>query len=596
MAQTSLFGNIRNRLAAALDTRPRRVDAGDGGAMPAPHLTGQDRFDEWENIISGHGIEGRDARTESKFVCSRVSHSEARELWAGDDIARKVIELLPRAMMREGYKIRIADLKDEKKVAEAMIDVIDTLGINRAFRQAKEYERAYGGAAIWPVLNDQTDDTAKPLNEDGIATVRYYQVFEPRELIPDRYYTDPSNPKFGKPETYRVIAINGGGVGFGLQTVIHESRLVIFEGVRVSRELPLVESIGWGDSELTRVRAVLRDFHLSWSSVAALLKDFSQGVYKYEGLTDMLAQDGDKLVKRRLAINDWAKSVFNALVLDSKDDYERKSTSMAGAPEILVQFATRLAAACDTPVTKLLGMSPAGMNATGESDTRGWYETVSEEQEDDRPLLERCIRFSFLSLDGPTKGIEPDVWSVEFNPLWAPSAKEQAETRLVVQQADTMAIDAQMVSPEEVAKSRWGGDTYSDDMHIDWKEREKQLLAGAAEIAAGASADVQQQALNGAQISSLLEIVGQVATKAIPRESGVAIIALAFQLQPAQAEDLLGDAGKDFVPAPPPAKANPFAAPAAKPDPTATDTVPTFDDIANKPRKKPNGVTQEPAV
>lgn len=59
-------------------------------------------------------------------------------------------------------------------------------------------------------------------------------------------------------------------------------------------------------------------------------------------------------------------------------------------------------------------------------------------------------------------------------------------------------------------------------------------------------------ALNGAQVSSLIEVVSSVANGLLPRETGVAIIAAAFPLSPQQADALMGDVGKGFTPKPPP--------------------------------------------
>jgi phage-related protein (TIGR01555 family) len=548
----------------------------DGGRVPAEHLQGKARLDEWMNILSGIGVKGVDKRSSGEFVCEPVSDWEARELWRGDDLAKTLIEALPEDEIREGFGIQIPN---DNEASSQLTDDLDTMAISRFYRKAREYERAYGGSAIWPMVNDGVTDAAIPLNETTIAKVRGYKVFEPRELIPDTWYTDPNDPKYGQPKTYRVVAINGGGGGFALQTIIHESRLVIFPGIRVSRENPSGVPIGWGDSVLTAVRGVLRDFHMTWGAIAALMNDFSQGVFKFAGLTKMLASGQDELVQKRITLMDFVRSVLRSVVVDTEDDFTRQATPMTGAPDILVQFAQRLAAAFKMPVTKLMGMSPAGMNATGESDTRGWYATVSASQEDYRPILERLIRFSLLAIDGPTNGKEPKKWRVKHRPLWTPSAKEQAETRYIIQQSDSLAIADGMYSADEVAASRWKNGEFSPDMHIDWKEREAQKLAGEAAIAAG-TANVQAQALNGAQIQQMLAIVQTVVKGEVPRETGIAVLMGAFPNQVpdvAAAEKYLGPKGwkPDLAAAPvngngaPPPFAKTPEAPTPEPIPAA---------------------------
>lgn len=60
--------------------------------------------------------------------------------------------------------------------------------------------------------------------------------------------------------------------------------------------------------------------------------------------------------------------------------------------------------------------------------------------------------------------------------------------------------------------------------------------------------DVQETAMNGAQVASLIEIIGQVATGALPRDAAVNAMSLAFQIEPSDADRILASAGRGFVP------------------------------------------------
>jgi hypothetical protein len=64
--------------------------------------------------------------------------------------------------------------------------------------------------------------------------------------------------------------------------------------------------------------------------------------------------------------------------------------------------------------------------------------------------------------------------------------------------------------------------------------------------------DVQSTALNGAQVKSLSEIVGQVARREIPRDTGVKMIVAAFPIDMAEADDLMGEVGRTFFAEPEP--------------------------------------------
>lgn len=67
----------------------------------------------------------------------------------------------------------------------------------------------------------------------------------------------------------------------------------------------------------------------------------------------------------------------------------------------------------------------------------------------------------------------------------------------------------------------------------------------------GIGADVvtaQKIALNGAQVSSMIEIITAVAAGSIPRSTGVMAIQIAFALDAETAEQLMGETGKSFAP------------------------------------------------
>jgi hypothetical protein len=66
------------------------------------------------------------------------------------------------------------------------------------------------------------------------------------------------------------------------------------------------------------------------------------------------------------------------------------------------------------------------------------------------------------------------------------------------------------------------------------------------QVASGAAA--QDSALNGAQVTSLLDIVRSVALGELPRDAAIGIIKRAFLVNDAEASELLGSVGNGFVP------------------------------------------------
>lgn len=574
------------------DAKPNRVSATKNHAKPskvrldngqfATGVTGnpkgrppkrRSRRDGWSNVVTNVGT-ANDPRSGARYNATPVPTSEARKLWRTNDIAARVIETHPGEALRRWITLTIGG-PDGKEKSEAVLAALETIpgpsiignGAQASYLRVACYENGYGGGAIWPVFNDSAGGLEKPVVETGIHKIERLQVFEPRELRPVSYYQEIGHPKYGEPEVYRVIPLSG-RTAQGSQQLIHESRLIIFPGIRVTREELQGVEFGWGDNKLTRCADVLADFDLSFAGAAALLARFSELILKLKGLADLVSTNEDS--ETRLQEMNKARSILNALVLDSEDSAERLTTSLTGYPETLDKLALRLSAAADMPVSLLLGQAPAGLNATGDSDIRFFYDRVAQLQTKLKPLIEKLVRWVMLTLFA---GKEPETWSVDFPPLWQPTRKEDAEARKIQQEIDHGYIEDQVYSSEEVAKWRFGGDTYAYESTIDFNERAKLEKQAAQEIASlGGTGDIQKEAMNGAQIASLVAVITAVAAGEISRESGIGVIKLAFQVDEAQATELVGP--DNFEP-----KA---AAPAVNPFGGASDQKPAGSPVSDQ--------------
>ena len=230
---------------------------------------------------------------------------------------------------------------------------------------------------------------------------------------------------------------------------------------------------GWGDSVLQGPYDQLRNLGAAYNATSNIMEDFIQTILKVENLSDLLASGQDELIKKRLDIIDMSRSVANTVILDSNESYEKKSSSVGGLDGLIDKFALALSATTGIPITFLMGQTPAGLQSTGQADIRMFYDMVKAEQEDTlKPILERLIRLVMLSRNGPLNGRELSEWSIEFNPLWQLSDKEQADYRKVVAETDALYINTGVLDPSEVAISRFGGESYSFETSIDTRARE----------------------------------------------------------------------------------------------------------------------------
>lgn len=242
-------------------------------------------------------------------------------------------------------------------------------------------------------------------------------------------------------------------------------------------------------------------------------------------------------------------STRNVLIDADGESFTRTEVgALAGLAAVLDKFLLLLlSGAAEIPVTILMGQSPAGLSATGESDVRWFYDRIKSAQTSTlQPNLLRLILLLCLAKDGPTKGVVPAKLAVEFAPLWQMTPLELADLRQKQSTTDAAYITAQVVTAEEVAASRFRPEGWSPETTIDLGAREAAMAADAdaAQLTAG-------QGAPGADVDAAASIVAKVAAREIPRDAGVALLA-AQGMDPQAAEAVMGSAGVTFFTAPDP--------------------------------------------
>lgn len=437
------------------------------------------RFDAWQNALTGLGTALRDKLQSTTFRAeANLSDEMVENLYHQEDMAARIVEALPEGALRRGYSL-VVEGEEASDIPSDLFEYEKRLGFRKALKDAAIWGRCFGGAAIYLGIDDGQLSEEEPVNEDAIRSLDFALVLTKRELTPNSYYETADEGKLGMPETYRLSTIDGRQADGS--DVIHETRLLRFDGARTSTRRRRRNN-GWSDSVLQKVHGVLVQFNVGWASTSHILQDGSQGVFKIRGLIDMIA-DGDKeTLNSRMELVDMGRSVARAIMVDAEgEDFQRASHNFGGLPEVLRAFMLRLSAASRMPVTILMGQAPAGLNATGESDFRMWYDEIEEYQgEEVLPHVERLSHLVFLARD--FKHAPPERWSVKFHALWQLNDVEQAELEKKVAEKDKIYIDSAVLLPEEVALNRFKSGGFSAETQIDADAR-KEMLDAEIEIA-----------------------------------------------------------------------------------------------------------------
>lgn len=427
---------------------------------------GQWRGDGWENHITGFGTHLDKTMATEYRLNHWLSDTALDQLFHGDDITERLITTVPKELLRKGYCLCFDDKMDQDTEA-AVLDSLDELEANTRVVEAMWWARLFGDGAV-VIGADDGRPASLPLVPELVKQIDWLEAIDRRYYAINTYYT--SGPKYGKPETY---ALGNPGAIVSPIHIVHESRLIRFHGAPTSIAMMRARG-GYNISNLQRSYEVIRSFATGFKAVEVLLTDGPQGVYKIKNLASLLGSNNKGLFESRLQTVDMFRSALRAIVIDADGEgFERQSFSFSGVPDVMDRFCQRLAASVPMPVTKLMGISPGGLNATGESDTRNWYDGLETDQVNDvRKPLRRLIQILCATREGPTRGLQPKKIAITFNKLWTLDPLQESMRRLNIAQTDNIYVnDIGSLTADEQALNRFGergydGESYKVDREL----------------------------------------------------------------------------------------------------------------------------------
>jgi len=161
--------------------------------------------------------------------------------------------------------------------------------------------------------------------------------------------------------------------------------------------------------------------------------------------------------------------------LDKEDDYVNVSKSFAGLQEIDMGKLAKVAGAADIPLTRLLGKSSDGMNATGEGDLKNYYDNVDSYRNETIYDVYRQIDSAVCA----HLGIQPPDFT--FNSLFQMSDAQKAEIRNKNAQTDQVYLLNGVVEESDILQRLAEDDMYTSIT----MERVEQLKGLSKEIDSG---------------------------------------------------------------------------------------------------------------
>lgn len=460
-----------------LNERGREILRRKNGAV-RPH-----REDGYVNLLNKYGTK-QDNSEAYKFEREPViPDMQLTGLYEGNGLFSKIIDTPAEEALKHGFDL---NLKSDELNA-FVEDALDDLEWEEKAATAIKWARLYGGALIVMLIDDGRG-LEEPVDWEHIRSIDELRVYERSIVQPDYaslYQQDYGGKgvgnrvsKFGQPEYYYVSSIYG-------SFKVHESRCLVFRNGVLPEQTSNATYLFWGMPEYVRIRRALRETVTAHTDSVKLLERSVQAIYSMKGLASLLTtDDGENQVLKRLQLVDTSRGLLNSIAIDSEgEQYDFKTFQFSGVKDVIDATCNMLSALTNIPQTILFGRSPAGMNATGDSDFESYYNFVEKIQRlmlkrNLRTLLDVVFRAGIASGDVAE---EPD-YKLEFKPLWSLSDTEQAavdqtkaQTALVKAQTAQAYVDMQALDPTEVRR-RLASDEEFDVEDVISEDDEDDLL------------------------------------------------------------------------------------------------------------------------
>lgn len=353
---------------------------------------------------------------------------------------RSPTETTATEMTRKWIKITAQGDGDNSAKIEEIDAWFRKHNIRDLFRVAAEQDGFFGRAQIYINVKGVDDESRKlPLVIDKATipkgSVLGFKNVEALWTTPYAYNSDnPLAPDFFKPTSWFIL---------GKQT--HASRLITF----ISREVPdmLKPAYNFGGMSMSQL---MEPYVNAWlrnrDSVSDLIHSFSINGIK-TNMGDTLAGGGGDDIFKRAQLFTRVRDSRGVMLLDKEtEEFFQFNIPLTGLDKLQAQSQEHMAAPSHTPLVKLLGITPTGLNASSEGEIAVYYDYIMAQKENifTQPL-DKVLKLAQLDLFGE---IDPAI-GFEYEPMLELDGEALSRVRKADADAGVAYISAGVISPEE---------------------------------------------------------------------------------------------------------------------------------------------------
>lgn len=366
---------------------------------------------------------------------------------------RNMVSIRAEEMTRKWIEVKSVGDEDKTDRIQAIEEALVRYRVREKFKEAAEHDGFFGRAQIYinirspkgtlatfdPVeLQSRLFLSDKKITKGSLVG---FQVIEPIWTYPGVYNADnPLSEDFYKPTSWYVMGKE-----------VHSSRLLSF----ISRDVPdvLKAAYNFGGLSLSQIaEPYVNNWLRTRDSISDMIHSFSITAIK-TNMQNTLSGVYDQGFFDRLDLLNQCRDNRGVLALNagngqdgSGEDLIQVNTPLSGLDALQAQAQEQQAAVSKTPLVKLLGITPSGLNASSDGEIRVFYDGIKSEQEcifrDPLKVIFDIIQLSEFG------DIDPEI-TFEFVSLYEMSDKEKAEIRKIDADADAVLIGVSSISINE---------------------------------------------------------------------------------------------------------------------------------------------------
>lgn len=362
------------------------------------------------------------------------------------EMTREWGEIVVKGDGEEGSSDKIQKLTEE----------FERIDVRNIIRKHIENEGLFGMSHLLIKIKGQDDKTDLPLIYENVPKGGFEGLIlvEPIHSSPAAF--NASNPlefDFYKVNNWFVQGVN-----------IHQDRLLTL----VTRPVPdlLKPAYNFGGlSWLQIMKPYVERFQRDTDSISDLISKFSLTALKTNMETILQGgEEGASQLLLRAQMMGQFRDNLNMLLMDMEgEDLVQINTPMTGLVDLWAKSQELMAMPSHTPLVKLTGITPSGLNASSDGEIRVYNDWISGLQNAFiLPQVMKILRIAQMSLFGE---IDNNI-SFEFSSLKQMDDNEQADVNLKKAQTAGALIEAGVLSQED-ERSRLSNDQDSGYGFID---------------------------------------------------------------------------------------------------------------------------------